>query len=54
MAMRQVLRRAKTCSLSTLTRGDGTPYGSVANIATDTVGEARYPDLALGLAYAKS
>lgn len=38
MAMRQVLRRAKTCSLSTLTRGDGTPYGSLANIATDTAG----------------
>jgi putative heme iron utilization protein len=34
-AMRQLLRRASTCSLSTLTRGDGTPYGSLANIATD-------------------
>ena len=36
--MRQLLRRAKTCSLSTLTRGDGTPYGSLANIATDGTG----------------
>src|SRR3990170_1477058 len=37
-AMRQILRRAKICSLSTLTRGDGTPYGSLANIATDISG----------------
>jgi heme iron utilization protein len=37
-AMRQVLRRAKTCTLSTLSLGDGTPYGSLANIATDTSG----------------
>jgi putative heme iron utilization protein len=37
-AMRRVLRRARTCSLSTLTRGDGTPYGSLANIATDIRG----------------
>ena len=36
--MRQLLRRARTCSLSTLTRGDGTPYGSLANIATDGAG----------------
>jgi len=37
-AMRQLLRRARTCSLSTLNRGDGTPYGSLANIATDVAG----------------
>ncbi|HUQ35244.1 MAG TPA: pyridoxamine 5'-phosphate oxidase family protein [Aestuariivirga sp.] len=37
-AMRQVLRRARTCSLSTLTRGEGTPYGSLANIASDISG----------------
>jgi putative heme iron utilization protein len=37
-AMRQLLRRARTCSLSTLTRGDGTPYGSLANIASDGAG----------------
>jgi putative heme iron utilization protein len=37
-AMRQVLRRAKTCTLSTLSLGDGTPYGSLANIATDILG----------------
>lgn len=36
--MRQMLRRARTCSLSTLARGDGTPYGSLANIATDVAG----------------
>ena len=36
--MRQLLRRAKTCSLSSLHRGDGTPYGSLANIATDVAG----------------
>ena len=36
--MRQILRRAKTCSLSTLSLGDGTPYGSLANIATDISG----------------
>ena len=36
--MRQLLRRARTCSLSTLNRGDGTPYGSLANIATDVMG----------------
>lgn len=36
--MRQILRRARTCSLSTLARGDGTPYGSLANIATDVAG----------------
>jgi heme iron utilization protein len=37
-AMRQLLRRARTCSLSTLHKGDGTPYGSLANIATDVTG----------------
>src|SRR6185503_3509290 len=37
-AMRQLLRRARTCSLCTLNRGDGTPYGSLANIATDVAG----------------
>ncbi len=37
-AMRQMLRRAKTCSLSTLGNEDGTPYGSLANIATDVAG----------------
>ena len=36
--MRQLLRRARTCSLCTLHRGDGTPYGSLANIATDVAG----------------
>jgi hypothetical protein len=39
MAMRQILRRARTCSLSTLARSDGTPYGSLANIASDTSGK---------------
>ena len=38
MAMRQLLRRARTCSLSTLNAGDGIPYGSLANIATDVAG----------------
>ena len=52
--MRQLLRRARTCSLSTLNAGDGTPYGSLANIATDMAGQAPYPDFAAGLAYAKS
>ncbi len=36
--MRQLVRRARTASLSTLNRGDGTPYGSLANIATDVAG----------------
>lgn len=36
--MRQLLRRARTCSLSTLSVADGTPYGSLANIATDVAG----------------
>ena len=36
--MRQIFRRARTCSLSTLTREEGTPYGSLANIATDIWG----------------
>jgi heme iron utilization protein len=38
-AMRQLLRRAKTATLSTLGRDDGTPYGSLANIATDVAGK---------------
>src|SRR5688500_6488417 len=38
MAMGQILRRARTCSLSTLARGDGTPYGSLANIDNDISG----------------
>jgi len=33
--MRQLLRRARTTSLSTVSRGDGTPYGSLANMAAD-------------------
>jgi putative heme iron utilization protein len=37
-AMRQILRRAKTCTLSTLGKDDGTPYGSLANMATDVAG----------------
>ena len=37
--MRQLLRRARTCSLSTVSSGDGTPYGSLANIATDVAGQ---------------
>jgi heme iron utilization protein len=37
-AMRQILRRAKTSTLSTLSKADGTPYGSLANIATDLAG----------------
>lgn len=36
--MRQLLRRARTCSLSTLNKSDGTPYGSLANIATEVAG----------------
>lgn len=36
--MRQLLRRARTCSLSTLNKGDGVPYGSLANITTDVAG----------------
>jgi heme iron utilization protein len=38
IAMRQILRRAKTCSLSTLSKDGGIPYGSLANIATDVAG----------------
>jgi hypothetical protein len=38
LTMRQLLRRARTCSLSTLSQGDGTPYGSLANIASDVSG----------------
>lgn len=37
-SMRQLIRQARTCSLSTLNSGDGTPYGSLANIATDVMG----------------
>ena len=36
--MRQLLRRTRTCSLSTLHKGGGAPYGSLANIATDVAG----------------
>ena len=36
--MRQLLRRARTCSLCTLNAGDGIPYGSLANITTDVAG----------------
>ena len=37
-AMLELLRRARTCSLSTLSHADGTPYVSLANIATDRRG----------------
>ncbi len=37
-AMRQLIRRAKTCTLSTLRPPDGMPYGALANIATDVMG----------------
>jgi heme iron utilization protein len=37
-AMRQLLRRAKTCALSTVSHEDDTPYCSLANIATDGAG----------------
>lgn len=36
--MRQLLRRAKTCALSTVSHEDGTPYCSLANFATDGAG----------------
>ncbi len=36
--MRKLLRRARTCSLSTLSVADQGPYGSVASLATDTGG----------------
>ncbi len=36
--MRQLLRRAITCALSTVSHEDGTPYCSLANIATDGAG----------------
>jgi putative heme iron utilization protein len=38
-AMRQILRRAATCSLSTLGKQDAIPYGSLANMATDVAGK---------------
>jgi heme iron utilization protein len=37
-AMRQLLRRARTCSLSTIYKENGAPYGALANIATDVEG----------------
>jgi heme iron utilization protein len=36
--MRRLLRRAKTCCLSTLSAGDHGPYGSIASLATDVAG----------------
>lgn len=36
--MRNLLRRARTCCLSTLLAADQAPYGSVASIATDVAG----------------
>jgi heme iron utilization protein len=36
--MRRLLRRAKTCCLSTLAAIDQGPYGSVASLATDVAG----------------
>ena len=35
---RQLLRRARTASLSTLNRDDGMPYASLVNVATDVRG----------------
>ena len=35
---RQLLRRARTGTLSTLNRDDGTPYASLVNVATDVTG----------------
>ena len=35
---RQLLRRARTATLSTLNRDDGVPYASLANVATDVRG----------------
>lgn len=40
--MRKLLRRARTCALSTLLAADQAPYGSVASLATDVAG---YPIL---------
>jgi heme iron utilization protein len=36
--MRQILMRAKTCTLSTISYKDGAPFGALANIATDESG----------------
>jgi heme iron utilization protein len=36
--MRQILVRAKTCTLSTISHKDGAPFGVLANIATDASG----------------
>ena len=36
--MRQILVRAKTCTLSTISHKDGAPFGALANIATDKSG----------------
>lgn len=36
--MRRILRRAKTATLSTLSVEDGSPYGSLCNVATDVRG----------------
>ncbi len=35
---RQLLRRVRTATLSTLNREDGIPYGSLVNLATDVTG----------------
>ena len=35
---RQLLRRARTGTLSTLNRDDGIPYASLVNVATDVAG----------------
>jgi heme iron utilization protein len=35
---RQLLRRARTATLSTLNRDDGSPYASLVNVATDVAG----------------
>ena len=37
-AMRQLLRKARNCSLSTSSHDDGAPFGSLANVATDVAG----------------
>jgi heme iron utilization protein len=36
--MRKLLRRARTCCLSTLNAADQGPYGSIASLATDVAG----------------
>ena len=35
---RQLLRRARTATLSSLNRDDGVPYASLVNVATDVRG----------------